>query len=73
MDECTSVHFMRQILMGVDFLHRQRGIAHRDLSLGVMWFILLTGSPLVSVASRQNKAFVALEECGVAAVFESWK
>ncbi|KAE8885745.1 hypothetical protein PF003_g30095 [Phytophthora fragariae] len=128
MDECTSVHFMRQILTGVDFLHRQLGIAHRDLSLenvlmhdgeckisdfglsvgvgtrcqgpagkayymapevvaggeydpvkadiwslGVMWFILLTGSPLVSVASRQNEAFVALEECGVAAVFESWK
>ncbi|KAG6572695.1 CAMK/CDPK protein kinase [Phytophthora cinnamomi] len=119
MDECTSVHFMKEVLSGVAFLHRQLGIAHRDLSLenvlmhngvckisdfglsvgvgtrcvgpvgkqyymapevvaggeydpvkadiwslGVMWFILLTGSPLVSVASRQSKAFVALEECG---------
>ncbi|KAG6572738.1 CAMK protein kinase [Phytophthora cinnamomi] len=128
MDECTSVHFMKEVLSGVAFLHRQLGIAHRDLSLenvlmhngvckisdfglsvgvgtrcvgpvgkqyymapevvasdeydpvkadiwslGVMWFILLTGSPFVSVASGQSKAFVALEECGVAAVFESWK
>ncbi|KAJ8550408.1 hypothetical protein ON010_g10659 [Phytophthora cinnamomi] len=42
-------------------------------SLGIMWFVMLTGSPLVSLASRQNKAFVALEQCGVGDVFTSWK
>ncbi|KAE8877133.1 hypothetical protein PF007_g29696 [Phytophthora fragariae] len=42
-------------------------------SLGIMWFILLTGSPLVSIASERNKAFVAVAQCGVTAVFESWK
>ncbi|OWZ01282.1 CAMK protein kinase [Phytophthora megakarya] len=42
-------------------------------SLGIIWFILLTGSPLISIASRQNKAFTALEQCGVADVFVSWK
>ncbi|EGZ06855.1 hypothetical protein PHYSODRAFT_341032 [Phytophthora sojae] len=41
-------------------------------SLGIMWFIMLTGSPLVSIASRENKAFVALEQCGVEDVFTSW-
>ncbi|KAE9299062.1 hypothetical protein PF001_g15626 [Phytophthora fragariae] len=41
-------------------------------SLGIMWFVMLTGSPLVSVASRQNKAFLALEQLQVTGVFESW-
>ncbi|GMF34939.1 unnamed protein product [Phytophthora fragariaefolia] len=127
MDEPTAGHFTKQILSGVAFLHRQLGIAHRDLSLenvlmhdgeckvsdfglsvdvgtrcvgaagkeyymapevvaggeydpvkadvwslGVMWFVLLTGSPLVSVASRQNEAFVALEDYGATAMFEAW-
>ncbi|GMF34940.1 unnamed protein product [Phytophthora fragariaefolia] len=42
-------------------------------SLGIMWFVMLTGSPLVSVASRQNRAFLALEQLGVTGVFESWE
>ncbi|GMF09591.1 unnamed protein product [Phytophthora lilii] len=118
---------MKQIFAGVDYLHNQLRIAHRDLSLenvllqtgeckisdfglsvgvsarcvdqagkdyylapevvagveydpvkadiwslGIMWFILLTGSPLVSLASQQYEVFVALAQCGVTAVFSSW-
>jgi serine/threonine protein kinase len=126
-DERTSVRFMRQIVAGVDYLHRQLRIAHRDLSLenvlmhegeckitdfglsvdattrctgpagkayymapevvagveydpvkadvwslGIVWFIMLTGSPLVSVASEHNEAFVSLKRCGVADVLTLW-
>ncbi|KAG6572710.1 CAMK/CDPK protein kinase [Phytophthora cinnamomi] len=128
MTEEWTIHVMKQVLAGVDFLHRQLGIAHRDLSLenvlmhngackisdfglsvavntlclgragkeyymapevvaggaydpvkadiwslGIMWFVMVTGSPLVSVASRQNKAFLALEQLEVTGVFELWE
>ncbi|KAG2769198.1 hypothetical protein PC129_g1977 [Phytophthora cactorum] len=41
-------------------------------SLGIMWFIMLTGSPLVSLASPSEKAFGAVERHGVSAVIEVW-
>ena len=41
-------------------------------SLGIMLFIMLTDSPLTSTASRDNKAFVAFCELGVAKVIELW-
>ncbi|KAG2872911.1 hypothetical protein PC117_g27926, partial [Phytophthora cactorum] len=41
-------------------------------SLGIMLFIMLTGSPLTSNASRGNKAFAAFCELGVAKVIDSW-
>lgn len=41
-------------------------------SLGVMWFILLTGSRLVPIASRTDRSFVALEKHGVQVVLEKW-
>jgi calcium-dependent protein kinase len=41
-------------------------------SLGVMWFILLTGSRLVPIASREDKNFLALEQHGVSAVLDKW-
>uniref|UniRef100_H3H0P6 Protein kinase domain-containing protein n=1 Tax=Phytophthora ramorum TaxID=164328 RepID=H3H0P6_PHYRM len=41
-------------------------------SLGIMWFIMLTGSPLLSLASPSEKAFGAVERHGVGAVFEMW-
>ncbi|KAG6612202.1 serine/threonine protein kinase [Phytophthora cinnamomi] len=41
-------------------------------SLGIMLFIMLTGSPLTSNASRQNRAFGAFCEMGVAKVIDSW-
>ncbi|KAH7485352.1 hypothetical protein PRIC1_004655 [Phytophthora ramorum] len=41
-------------------------------SLGIMLFIMLTGSPLTSNASRGNKAFCAFCELGVAKVVDSW-
>ncbi|KAJ8533339.1 hypothetical protein ON010_g13918 [Phytophthora cinnamomi] len=37
-----------------------------------MLFIMLTGSPLTSNASRQNRAFGAFCEMGVAKVIDSW-
>ncbi|RMX65736.1 hypothetical protein DD238_003633 [Peronospora effusa] len=33
---------------------------------------MLTGSPLTSNASRENKAFLAFSELGVAKVIDSW-
>ncbi|KAG6572685.1 CAMK protein kinase [Phytophthora cinnamomi] len=42
-------------------------------SLGIMWFVMVTGSPLVSVASRQNRAFLALEQLEVTGIFELWE
>ncbi|RLN49112.1 hypothetical protein BBJ29_010084 [Phytophthora kernoviae] len=41
-------------------------------SLGIMLFIMLTGSPLISDAGANNKAFGAFCELGVARVIESW-
>uniref|UniRef100_H3GYT3 Protein kinase domain-containing protein n=1 Tax=Phytophthora ramorum TaxID=164328 RepID=H3GYT3_PHYRM len=126
-DERRSIGIMKQILAGVDYLHRELGIAHRDLSLdnvlvhngeckisdfglsvdasarcvervgkeyymapeivaggvydpvkadiwslGITWFILLTGSPLITVASKTESSFRAFQRFGVAAVFKSW-
>ncbi|TDH66449.1 hypothetical protein CCR75_007005 [Bremia lactucae] len=41
-------------------------------SLGIMLFIMVTGSPLTSIASRNNKAFGAFCELGVAKIIASW-
>lgn len=41
-------------------------------SLGIMWFILLTGSPLLPLASPEEKAFLAVAKHGVGAVIELW-
>ncbi|KAI9909982.1 hypothetical protein PsorP6_010741 [Peronosclerospora sorghi] len=41
-------------------------------SLGIMWFILLTGSPLLSLASPSSKGFEAFAQHGVGVIFESW-
>ncbi|KAL3658659.1 hypothetical protein V7S43_016298 [Phytophthora oleae] len=41
-------------------------------SLGIMLFIMLTGSPLTSNAAHDNKAFNAFCELGVAKVIASW-
>jgi serine/threonine protein kinase len=41
-------------------------------SLGIMLFIMLTGSPLTANASYNNKAFCAFCELGVAKVIDSW-
>ncbi|RLN50545.1 hypothetical protein BBJ28_00014518 [Nothophytophthora sp. Chile5] len=127
LDERRAANVMKQVFAGVNFLHSELGVAHRDLSLenvlllngvckisdfglstdassvcvgrvgkeyymapevvagkeydpvkadiwsmGIMWFIMLTGSPLVSIASQKERAFVVLEGCGVGAVLESW-
>lgn len=125
--ENESLHVMRQILLGVQFLHRL-GVAHRDLSLenillsdgvckvsdfglsidahqecsgwvgkeyymapevvaregtydpvkadvwslGVIWFVLLTGSPLVAIASPNEKLLDAIAQSGVGVVFRAW-
>ncbi|GMF40495.1 unnamed protein product [Phytophthora fragariaefolia] len=39
-------------------------------SLGIMWFIMLTGSPLLSLASLSEKDFGAFAKYGVGAVIE---
>ncbi|OWZ18222.1 Serine/threonine protein kinase [Phytophthora megakarya] len=41
-------------------------------SLGIVLFIMLTGSPLVSQASMSVKAFRAFKQVGVSTVLESW-
>ncbi|KAE8968343.1 hypothetical protein PR003_g24032 [Phytophthora rubi] len=41
-------------------------------SLGIVLFIMLTGSPLVSFASTSVKSFQALKQAGIATVLESW-
>ncbi|ETI55480.1 serine/threonine protein kinase [Phytophthora nicotianae P1569] len=41
-------------------------------SLGIMWFIMLTGSPLLTLASPSMKGFKAVAEHGVGAVIVSW-
>ncbi|KAG3081819.1 hypothetical protein PC122_g11180 [Phytophthora cactorum] len=127
MDERRTIDVMKQIVSGVDYLHRVLHIAHRDLSLenvlmnkgackisdfglsvdakskctdrvgkeyymapevmageeydpvkadiwslGIMWFILLTGSPLIPIASQKEASFLAFQRSGVVAVFKSW-
>ncbi|POM74012.1 Serine/threonine protein kinase [Phytophthora palmivora] len=41
-------------------------------SLGIVVFILLTGSPLVSLASTSVRSFCVLKKAGVKRVLESW-
>ncbi|KAF4129537.1 Protein kinase domain [Phytophthora infestans] len=41
-------------------------------SLGIMWFIMLTGSPLVSLAPPSKKVFSAVKRHGVSVVIEMW-
>ncbi|GMF45973.1 unnamed protein product [Phytophthora fragariaefolia] len=41
-------------------------------SLGIVLFIMLTGSPLVSFASASVKSFCSFKEAGVTTVMESW-
>lgn len=42
-------------------------------SLGIVLFILLTGSPLVATASESDKGFAALSVVGVAGILKAWK
>lgn len=42
-------------------------------SLGIVLFILLTGSPLVALASSADKAFCAFASVGVREVLSAWK
>ncbi|ETI32105.1 serine/threonine protein kinase [Phytophthora nicotianae CJ01A1] len=41
-------------------------------SLGIVLFIMLTGSPLVALASMTVKSFRAFKQAGIATVLESW-
>ncbi|OWZ18223.1 Serine/threonine protein kinase [Phytophthora megakarya] len=41
-------------------------------SLGIVFFIMVTGSPLVSFASMSVKSFRALKQAGIATVMEAW-
>ncbi|GAB9471952.1 Serine/threonine protein kinase [Globisporangium polare] len=41
-------------------------------SLGILLFILLTGSPLVPIASMSDRAFAVLKQLGVVAVLKAW-
>ncbi|GMF51801.1 unnamed protein product [Phytophthora fragariaefolia] len=41
-------------------------------SLGIIWFIMLTGSPLLSLASSSEKAFGDVVKHGVGTVIEVW-
>uniref|UniRef100_H3H0P8 Protein kinase domain-containing protein n=1 Tax=Phytophthora ramorum TaxID=164328 RepID=H3H0P8_PHYRM len=41
-------------------------------SLGIMWFIMLTGSPLLSLASPSEKGFKGVAQYGVGAVINVW-
>ncbi|KAL3664147.1 hypothetical protein V7S43_011029 [Phytophthora oleae] len=41
-------------------------------SLGITFFIMLTGSPLVSFASMSVKSFRALKQAGIVTVLEAW-
>jgi serine/threonine protein kinase len=40
--------------------------------LGILLFILITGSPLVPIASREENAFLAFEAAGVEKVLGAW-
>lgn len=41
-------------------------------SLGIMLFMMLTGSPIFSIASHSSTGFIALERVGVSAVLDAW-
>ncbi|KAJ0391545.1 hypothetical protein P43SY_010445 [Pythium insidiosum] len=41
-------------------------------SVGIVLFIMLTGSPLVPLASPSDRAFMAFRRVGLVAVLESW-
>lgn len=41
-------------------------------SIGIMWFMMLTGSPLLTIASPSEKGYLALANHGVGAVFTAW-
>ncbi|KAG6612130.1 Serine/threonine protein Kinase [Phytophthora cinnamomi] len=41
-------------------------------SLGIMLFVMLTGSPLTPLASPKEKAFVALKDFGVRRILDAW-
>ncbi|KAE9060207.1 hypothetical protein PF006_g31703 [Phytophthora fragariae] len=41
-------------------------------SLGIVLFIMVTGSPLVALASTSVKSFCAFKQAGIATVMESW-
>lgn len=41
-------------------------------SLGIILFVLVTGSPLVAFASEDNTAFLSLRKFGVRRVLDSW-
>lgn len=41
-------------------------------SLGIMWFMMLTGSPLLATASPSQKGYTALATHGVGPVFTAW-
>lgn len=41
-------------------------------SLGIMWFVLITGSQLFSCASKSDPTMTVIEEHGVSAVFSAW-
>ena len=125
--EREALTLFRQIVLGVQFLHTELQLAHRDLSLenillrngmckvsdfglsmraserstecvgkeyymapevvaeqeyepcvadiwslGIMLFILLTGSPLLPVASRAERGFASLASHGVVPVLCAW-
>jgi len=41
-------------------------------SLGIILFVMLTGSPLTPLASEKEEAFVALKEFGIERIVETW-
>ncbi|KAF1790803.1 Protein kinase-like domain [Phytophthora cactorum] len=41
-------------------------------SLGIVFFIMLTGSPLVSLASMSVKSFRTLQQAGIETVLQAW-
>ncbi|KAJ8569515.1 hypothetical protein ON010_g5744 [Phytophthora cinnamomi] len=41
-------------------------------SLGIVLFVLLTGSPLVTLASMSVKAFRVLKQAGIVPILQSW-
>lgn len=41
-------------------------------SVGIMWLMMLTGSPLLPIASPTQKGYSALSSQGVGLVFTAW-
>lgn len=41
-------------------------------SLGIVWFMMLTGSPLLPIASPSQKGYMALATRGIGFVFTAW-